>query len=125
MVRLCNMADGLVFIFLTYMEAPVRSMRKRSKLKHSKGAGKRINMSARKDEMDDVVEYRVMAHGHDSQHWQVRLDEIDAFGPVTVRNGAGELVRIITVDALRRPWQEKVGNTWNNCLFPKRKSGKV
>lgn len=95
------------------------------RVKHSKGAGKRINMSAtRKDEMDEAPEHR-MHHAHESLYWQIRLDEVDSFGPVRVTNAQGELVRTIAVDELRRPWQEKVGNTWNNCLFPKRNSGKV
>ena len=84
----------------------------------------KVDAKVRKDHIDDSPEYRVV-NEHQSRHWQVRVDEIDAFGPVTVRNGEGEVVRVIEIDALRRPWQEKVGNTWNNVIFPKRNSDKV
>lgn len=91
---------------------------------HEKGGGKRTYTSVRKDEIDATPEYTVMM-SHDSHFWALRLDERDAFGPVTVYDGAGKVKRIIARDALVRPWQERQGNTWNNCLFPKRVSDRV
>ena len=93
---------------------------------HRKGAGKlRVNNSTRKDEIDDLVEHRVLGQDHDSRHWAPRVDEIDAFGSVTIYDAEGRITRVIAIDALRRPWQERQGNTWNNCLFPKRISDRV
>lgn len=98
-----------------------RKLRKRN---HHKGKGKKVYTSVRQDEMNEVTEYRVMM-SNDSRYWVPQVDEIDAFGPVTITNSAGEIIRIISKDDLRRPWAERLGNTWNNCLFPKRVSDRV
>jgi len=92
--------------------------------------GRRIHRNAqtpdgKKAEIDDTPENRVIMHGRDSQYWAVRIDESDSFGPVTIYDAEGRITRVIERDALRRPWQERQGNTWNNCLFPKRISDKV
>lgn len=92
------------------------------KRSHKKGMGMREVSSDVK--VDDTPEHQILM-GHESRHWQVRVDEGEAFGAVRVLNAAGELVRIIAVEELRRPWKEKEGNTWNNSLFPRRNSGKV
>jgi hypothetical protein len=84
--------------------------------------GKKVDSRRPSDEVDGA-EY-TMHNAHESRFWQVRLDEIDAFGPVTIYDTEGRITRVIERDALRRPWQEKVGNTWNNCIFPKRNSEK-
>ena len=86
--------------------------------------GKKKVTYVKLDVPDDGPEYTV-AMSHDSRHWQVRLDERDAFGPVTVYDAQGQVVRTISKDDLRRPWQARVGNSWNNCLFAKRISDKV
>lgn len=96
----------------------------RNKRNHHKGAGKKVYTSVRQDEMGEVTEFKVMMP-HDSHYWAPRVDECDSFGPVTITSSVGELIRVIAKDDLRRPWQERVGNTWNNCLFPKRVSDKV
>lgn len=91
--------------------------------KHRKGAG--VKTIPRKDDVDDTPENSVIMNGHDSHHWQVRLDECDSYGPVTVYDAQGQVVRIISKDELIRPWAERAGNTWNNSLFPKRISDRV
>lgn len=79
---------------------------------------------SRKQEIDEGPEYSVMI-AHESRYWAPKVDEHDAYGPVTITNVAGEVIRVIAKDDLRRPWQERQGNTWNNSLFPKRVSDKV
>lgn len=78
----------------------------------------------RQDEFDDTPEHTLIMH-HNSRYWEPRVDEADAFGPVTVYDAHGQVVRIISKGELVRPWQERQGNTWNNSLFPKRISDKV
>lgn len=82
-------------------------------------------VDGKKDHIDDTPENSVILNGHDSHHWQVRLDESDSFGPVTIYDSQGRHVRTISKDELVRPWTERVGNTWNNSLWPKRISDRV
>lgn len=91
--------------------------------KHRKGAGKREYSTARKDELEDMPEYTVIMK-NDSSRSEVRIDEVDAFGAVTVYDAHGKVARVIAREELTRPWQERPGNTWNNCIFPKRISDK-
>ena len=77
-----------------------------------------------KDSIDESPEHTIMM-AHDSRHWAVRIDELDAFGAVTVYDAEGHIIRIIERDALKRPWQARTGNSWNNCIFPKRISDRV
>lgn len=97
---------------------------RKGKRVHKKGAGKRTYTSVRKDEIDGAPEHTVMMQ-HDSRHWAPRVDERDAFGAVTVYDAQGQVVRTIAQEELKRPWQARVGNTWNNCLFPKQVSDKI
>lgn len=86
---------------------------------HHKGAGGKEVSSIKREDMLEVTEYTVMMT-HDSRYWAPKVNEVDAFSSVTVYDSAGKVMRVIEREQLVRPWQERVGNTWNNCLFPKR-----
>ena len=73
-------------------------------------------MSARASEMAEVTEYTVMM-GHDSRYWAPRVDESDAFGPVTVYDAEGKVLRIVAKAALLREMPTRTGQTWNDRLF--------
>ena len=53
-----------------------------------------------------------------SKYWQLRLDECDKFSDVKVYDGAGNLVRTVSREALKRPMPLKPGQGWNTILFP-------